>query len=290
MKINWRTVLNHPIIKIVLGAAICFLLFIVAQNFIIKPFLLYLIPSEEIAKTIANYISSIVLLLSYFFLFRTYEQRKVPELSLKHLPKEFFGGLFFGFLVISLIILLLYLLGYYSILNISNYQYFLKPLSILVGAALIEEIFFRGILYRVLEEWKGTFIALFITAFLFELPHTFNENATFLSFLLGVVFGLSHGLMFTYTKRIWLPFAFHLGWNLAQPFYGSNLSGLEDMGLVINAKFEGPKIFIGSNYGIEDSIFSLLLLGIICLFFLYLSIKNGKIIGRNKTFKNTIKL
>ena len=272
--------LFYPVTRIILGSALCLTLFIGFQNLIIKPFLLSVIPAENLAKTLANYISAITLLLIYNFLFRYYEKRKITELSLRHLPKETMGGIFLGFSTISLVILLLYALGYYSIIAITDYGYLLQPLSILVAAALIEEILFRGILYRILENWLGTFIALFIMAFLFELPHTFNDNATFLSFLLGVIFGLTHGLMFTYTKRIWLPFAFHLGWNFAQPFYGSNLSGLEDLGYVIKAKFEGPKLLIGTNYGIEDSIISIILLTLICSAFLYASMKNGKITRR----------
>ena len=286
MKIKWSTILVFPITRIILGSVICVSIFIGVQNFIIKPFLLSIIPSEDIAKTITNYISVIVLLASYYFLFRFYEKRNVTELSLKYLPKEFTSGLIFGFSIISLVILALYVLGYYSISSISNYNYFLKPFSILVGAALLEEIFYRGILYRILENWQGTFIALFIMALLFELPHTFNENTTLLSFLLGVIFGLTHGLMFTYTKRIWLPFAFHLGWNFAQPFYGSNLSGLEDLGSVIKAKFEGPKLLIGTNYGVEDSIISVIFLSIICIAFLYASIKERKIIKRHSKSNN----
>lgn len=283
MKTKFSTIINFPITRIIIGAATCITVFIGMQNFILRPFFVAIIPSEDLAKTFANYLGAIILLLTYYFVFKSYDKRKITELSLRYLPKELFIGLVLGFLSISLVILMLHLLGYYSILSISNSGYFLKPLSMLVGAALIEEIFFRGILYRILENWQGTFIALFVMGFLFELPHTFNENSTFLSFLLGVIFGVTHGLMYTYTKRIWLPFAFHLGWNLAQPFYGSNLSGLEDLGTVIKAKFEGPALLIGTNYGVEDSLISLGLLTLIGLSFLYASIRNKKIIKWNYT-------
>ncbi|MGH2566384.1 MAG: hypothetical protein ACRDE5_17835, partial [Ginsengibacter sp.] len=89
--------------------------------------------------------------------------------------------------------------------------------------------------------------------------------------------------MYTYTKRLWLPFAFHLGWNFAQPFYGSNLSG-EKTSHIINAVFKGPPLLIGSEFGIEDSIFSLIFLLLLCLLFLYLSIKSRKIVKRSKNY------
>ena len=75
---------------------------------------------------------------------------------------------------------------------------------------------------------------------------------------------------------------FHLGWNFAQPFYGSNLSGIEDIGSIIKARYEGPELLIGSRFGIEDSILSVLFISIIGIVFLQLSRKEGKIIRRKK--------
>ena len=194
---------------------------------------------------------------------------------------ELSGGFIIGFLILSFVILILYSFGYYEIIQFSGFSYFLAPFSFLVIAALIEEILFRAILYRILENWIGTYIALGVISVVFELPHIFNDNVTLLSVILGLLFGFAHGIMFTYTKRIWLPFAFHLGWNLAQPFYGSSLSGIDDIGSVIEAKFSGPKLITGSVYGIEDSILSIVLLLIVCIIFLRLSIKENKIVKSN---------
>ncbi len=92
------------------------------------------------------------------------------------------------------------------------------------------------------------------------------------------------GMLFIYTKRIWLPYFFHIGWNFSQPFYGSNLTGTNDLGSIIQAKFSGPELITGGAVGIEDSIFTttfLLLIGVV----LYDSAKKeGKII-ESKLFK-----
>ncbi|GLR17503.1 type II CAAX endopeptidase family protein [Portibacter lacus] len=272
-----KKVLYFPITKIVLGIGICLAVLIGIQDFISKPILQSLISSKPISDTIVNYFSVVVLLTSYYFLFKFYEKRKITELSRKNLILELFGGFLLGFSILSLVILILYALGYYQVISFSGFSYFLAPFSFLVIAALIEEIFFRAILYRILENWIGTYIALAIISVLFELPHIFNDNVTILSVLLGLLFGFAHGIMYTYTGRVWLPFAFHLGWNFAQPFYGSNLSGLEDIGAILKGKFEGPELITGSIYGIEDSILSISFLFILCTVFLYLSIKANKI-------------
>jgi len=280
MNQSLKKVFEFPLIKIILGIGICLLVLIGFQNFISKPIFYGLIDTKAIADTLINYTSVAVLIFTYYILFRFYEKRPITELSGKGILTSLIGGFLFGFAILSLVILILYLMGYYEVISFSGYSYFLGPFSFLVIAALIEEVLFRGVLYRILENWLGTFIALVIISFLFEIPHLLNDNVTLLSVLLGLLFGYAHSIMFTYTKKIWLPFAFHLGWNFAQPFYGSNLSGLEDVGSILKSKFVGPELITGSIYGIEDSLLSITFLFVVCVVFTFLSIKNNKIVAR----------
>lgn len=284
MKPILKKAIHFPIIKIVLGITICLGVLIGIQNLVTKPLMGNFIDSEPIRDTIVNYISVIVLLVSYFYFFKLYEKREIKELSKTNLKTELLGGFVFGFLVLSLVILILFLLGYYTVDSISDFSYLLAPFSFLVIAALIEEVFFRLIIYRIIEKWLGTYLALLIISIIFTVPHLFNDNVTLLSVLLLLTFGFAHSIMYTYTKRLWLPFAFHLGWNFAQPFYGSNLSGTEE-GHIINSTFDGPILLIGSDFGIEDSILSIILLFIVCILFLKLSMRKNRIV---KTSYNTM--
>ncbi|AUP80553.1 CPBP family intramembrane glutamic endopeptidase [Flavivirga eckloniae] len=277
MKPTLKKIIHFPLIKIVLGIAICLGVLIGVQNLVTKPIVYYLIDNKPTGDTIINYFSVITLLLSYFYFFKLYEKRDIKELSKTNLKTELLGGFLFGFLVLSLVILTLYLLGHYTVVSISDFSYLLAPFSFLVIAALIEEVFFRLIIYRIIEKWLGTYLALIIISIIFTVPHLLNDNVTLLSVLLLLTFGFAHSIMYTYTKRLWLPFAFHLGWNFAQPFYGSNLSGTEE-GHIINSNFDGPILLIGSEFGIEDSILSIILLLIVCIIFLRLSIRQKKIV------------
>jgi len=276
MKLTLKKVIHFPLIKIVLGISICLGVLIGIQNLISKPLVNSLIASKAIGDTIVNYVSVIVLLFTYYYFFKVYEKREIKELSKKNLKTELFGGFLFGFLVLSLVILTLYVLGYYTVDSISGFSYLLSPFSFLVIAALIEEVFFRLIIYRIIEKWLGTYLALLIISIIFTVPHLLNDNVTLLSVLLLLTFGFAHSIMYTNTKRLWLPFAFHLGWNFAQPFYGSNLSGTEEQH-IINSNFDGPILLIGSDFGIEDSILSIVLLLVVCAVFLKLSIRKNKI-------------
>lgn len=272
-----KKILHFPITKIIIGIVVPFSLFVVIQNFVLKPFFYNLIQDKNSAKPIIHCISFVVLLAAYYYLFRLYDKRKITELSLKHILKEMFGGFVFGFSTISLAIFILYLLGYYQAISLSTDHYSIKFFTVLMFAAIVEDLFHRGLIVRICENWLGTNLTLVI-AMLVEMQHIFNPNFNLFSLFYTLIWGFTMAMMFIYTKRIWLPFFFHLGWNFSQPFYGSNLTGLNNMGSIIQSKFNGPELLTGGAVGIEDSIFTasfLLLIGIILY---YLAKRDGKIV------------
>ncbi|GAB4034766.1 lysostaphin resistance A-like protein [Spirosoma gilvum] len=194
-----------------------------------------------------------------------------------------FGGFIFGFSTISLSIFILYLLGHYQAFSITATHYSARMFTVLLFAAIVEDLFHRGLTLRVLENWLGTNIAIVI-AMLVELQHISNPVSSLLSLPLYLIWGFTMAMMFIYTKRIWLPYFFHIGWNFSQPFYGSNLTGANDFGSIIQSKFTGPELLTGGAFGIEGSIFTstfLLLIGII----LYYRVKREGKIVKSKLFK-----
>ena len=284
MNVIIRRVLHFPITKIIIGIIVPFSLFVVIQNFVLKPIFFSIIQDKSIAAPIIHCISFIVLLTAYYYLFRFYDKRKIAELSLKYLPKEMFGGFLFGFFTISLVVFILYLLGYYQAFSISTTHYPIKFFTVLMFAAIVEDLFHRGLIVRVCENWLGTHLTIVI-AMLVELQqHFFNPNFNLFSHFLTLIWGFTMAMMFIYTKRIWLPFFFHLGWNFSQPFYGSNLSGLNEVGSIIQSKFNGPELLTGGAVGIEDSIFTVTFLLLIGIIFYYRAKREGKIV-KGKLFK-----
>ncbi|MCB0743708.1 MAG: CPBP family intramembrane metalloprotease [Ignavibacteriae bacterium] len=286
MKQLIKKILYFPITKIIVGIVVPFSLFVVIQNFVLKPLFYSIIQDKSIAAPIIHCVSMVVLLSAYYYLFRFYDKRKITELSIKYLPKEMFGGFLFGFLTISLSTFILYLLGFYRVISISTTDYSIKFFTVLMLAALVEDLFHRGLIVRVCENWLGTHLTLVIAMFV-ELQHIFNPNSDLFSFFFYLIWGFTMAMMFIYTKRIWLPFFFHLGWNFAQPFYGSNLTGTNDTGSIIQSKFTGPELLTGGALGIEGSIFTALFLLIIGIILFYLAKKEGKIV-KSKLFKRLV--
>ena len=274
-----KKILDFPITKIILGITVCFSLFVVVQNAVSKPLFYSIIEDKDTADTFIHFVSFLVLLSSYYFLFRWYDKREVSELSTQYLPKEMLGGFAIGFAAISLSIFILYLLGCYHIIAIVPTDYSFELFMTLVVAALIEDLFTRGLVLRELENWLGTNLAI-VVIMVIETYHIFNPNSTVFSFFVSLCWGFTMSLFFVYTKRVWLPFFFHLGWNFAQPFYGSNLTGLDDMGQIIHSKFEGPVWLTGGGIGIEDSVVTVFILLAMGVFLYYRSYKEGKIVKR----------
>lgn len=278
MNVLTKRVLHFPITKIIIGIVVPFSLFVVIQNFVLKPFFYSIIQDKNTANPIIHFICFIVLLTTYYYLFRFYDKREITELSLKYFFKEMFGGFFVGFFAISFVIFILYVLGYYQAFSITTAHYPIKFFTFLMFAAIVEDLFHRGLIVRVCENWLGTHLTIVI-AMLVELQqHFFNPNFNLFSHFLTLIWGFTMAMMFIYTKRIWLPFFFHLGWNFSQPFYGSNLSGLNDMGSIIQSKFNGPELLTGGAVGIEDSIFTVTFLLLIGIMFYYRAKREGKIV------------
>ena len=279
MNTSLKIFLQFPLVKIVVGVTVCLGAMFLIKTYIAQPVLYKLFCNKELADAIKNCISFSTLLTSYFLFATCYEQRKPVEISTSNLPTVMFGGLALGFCAISLSIFILYLLGCYKIITISTTNYSLKLFTLLLTAALAEDLLIRGLIIRVLEKWLGTYITLII-AMLFETLHIFNPNSNLFSAILDLAWGFTMAMLFISTEKIWLPFFFHVGWNFAQPFYGSNLTGLADMGTIAQSQFSGPEILTGGKVGIEGSIFTLIFLIMIGLTVFYFAKKDGKIIKR----------
>ena len=276
----FEKILFHPITKIVLGTIAIVLVIGLVKTFITKPLFLAIIPAEEIAIFITASFSTLLMIVVYYFLLKYYEKRPFTEFAPEFIGKELFGGFLLGFGVIGLEVLILYFLGFYEVVSINSFYAFIPSIALIMGGVMLEELVFRGLVYRILEDWKGSGIALIVSSIIFQLPHFTNPNEALLPAILGILFGLATAVMYAYTRRLWLPFAFHFGWNIAQPALGTTLSGIDEFDLLVDAKMNGPELLTGSAFGIEDSLMSMLVLIILFWIFYRKIIKAGLWVDR----------
>jgi membrane protease YdiL (CAAX protease family) len=82
--------------------------------------------------------------------------------------------------------------------------------------AVVEEIVFRGLLFRILEEGLGSWLAMAMSAVLFGMIHLGNiEDPTPLSIASQSAGGLSLAAAYMLTRKLWLPVGIHWGWDFA---------------------------------------------------------------------------
>src|SRR5664280_2574587 len=129
-----------------------------------------------------------------------------------------------------------------------------------VLAGIMEEILFRGLLFRLSSKIVGTWGALIFTAGLFGLAHTLNPGATIgSSVAIALEAGVLLGAAYAATQRLWVPIGLHAGWNFTEgSLFGMTLSG-NNMGVgLLRGSLSGPRILTGGEFGPEASIVAVL--------------------------------
>jgi membrane protease YdiL (CAAX protease family) len=175
--------------------------------------------------------------------------------------------------------LFLAILGYYKIVGFNNPVVLLTAFITFGMGAFIEELVFRLILFRLVEEFFGSWAALVVLAVFFGFAHIGNENATVITSLAIVLeAGILIAAAFMYTRRLWLVFGIHFAWNYFQSaIWGVRTSGEEFTGLV-NPEITGPVWLTGGDFGTEASVLTVVFCLVIGVILLRLAIKRGQLV------------
>lgn len=197
--------------------------------------------------------------LAYFAYVRIIEKRPLSEFATRGAVPELASGILVGAALFTITIGVLWGLGYYTITGENNWTA-VEPVFIsAVISGLFEEMLFRGIMFRIMEERLGSWLALLITALLFGLLHLANPNATLIA---AVAIALEAGVLlaaaYMFTRRLWLPIGIHFAWNLTQGgVFGVSISGNQAGGL-LQGTLKGPVILTGGEFGAEASIIAVI--------------------------------
>jgi len=200
--------------------------------------------------------------------------------DLRGAVRSFVFGLALGALLFSAVVLELALGGYYRITGIHvTWDLAIAALLLLAGAA-VEELLFRGVLFRLIEEWSGTWIALAISAILFGAAHSFNPGASWISDAsIAVEAGVLLGAAFVVTKNLWFPIGLHFAWNFFEgPIYGTQVSGGAFGTSAVAAHVTGPPWLTGGSFGPEAGIGAIATTLIASILLLHYASRNSLIV------------
>lgn len=231
------------------------------------------------ANLLSVFITVVAVGLTYYGFVRLIERRSVTELSLSSSIKELASGTVIGVVLFSATIGVLWTLGYYQVSGMNEWIDIFPWLVLAIISGVSEELIFRGLLFRVVEESLGSWLALAISALIFGLLHLANPNATLWG---GIAIAIEAGVMlaaaYMYTRRLWLPIGIHFAWNFTQgAIFGVAVSGNEAKGL-LQSTLSGPSLLSGGDFGAEASIFAVLICLAAGIYFLQKSSQQGKFI------------
>jgi membrane protease YdiL (CAAX protease family) len=229
-------------------------------------------------------VTAVLALLVYGWVVRRTEHRPAVEVATKSAAPGLGLGTLVGFAVFGLVILQLATNGYYEINGRGSTTGAVGLVGFMAAAAVTEELLFRGVLFRVIEERTGTWIAMTLTAVLFGAYHLANPDATLWgAFAVAIEAGGMLTAAYIATRNLWIPIGVHFGWNFAAAgIFSSVVSGNGANQGLLDTEASGPQLVTGGDFGPEGSVFSILFCVLATLAFLWLARRRGHLKPRSR--------
>jgi len=203
------------------------------------------------------------------------------DLPLDIAPAHLLAGLGIGFAIFAIAVAIAAALGVYRVTGwgtLEGWLGFLMAGGVVAG--FVEEVLFRGVIFRWVEEFAGSWVALLVSGGLFGLAHITNDNATlFSSVAIAVEAGLLLGAAYMLTRSLWLAVGIHAGWNLTQGLvFDVSVSGFDVNGIVA-AELSGPAWLTGGDFGLEASVIALVVATSAGVWMLVKAARQGEIVA-----------
>jgi uncharacterized protein len=235
------------------------------------------VPQRQIGAFLLQVVPALT---AYLFLVRVIERRRADELSWAKVLRDGPLGAVGGILLISAVVGVMWLLGSYAVTGTNPDPTWVRQLVVGgIGAAIVEEIMMRGVLFRISEEGLGTWGALVFSGLLFGFLHIGNQGATaWSSIAIAIEAGMLLGLVFHVSRSLPLCMGVHMGWNFAQgTIWGIPVSGGKDTGWLVSVR-TGPDWLSGGAFGAEASVVAVVLCSVVSLALLAAAVRARTIV------------
>jgi membrane protease YdiL (CAAX protease family) len=212
-------------------------------------------------------------------------RRTLPQLGLggQGALRDTVRGLLLGTALMSAVIGVMALAGWYHLVDgpPESFQEEAREALVWSGiftvAGFFEEVLFRGIAFRLLEEWLGSGVALLISSAFFGLVHGMNPHATwFATLAIALEAGVLLGAAYMLTRSLWFATGVHVAWNWTQgALFGVAVSGT-DVDALLESRTEGPEAWTGGGFGAEAGGVALLLCTTAGVLLLVYAVRRGQ--------------
>jgi len=260
------------------------ILFLIPATLLSQLFGLELFSSfDEPLFSIIRFLRDLLFLIIFMVLYGSYtryiEKREALELSFPKLPKELGIGILISFSVVGFMVAIMMVLGYYQIDGFNSVKNLTDSFMNQMMVGFTEELIFRLILFKLVEEFAGSWWALIVQGLFFGFAHIGNPNASVWTSLgLVVDSTLLFGAAFMLTRRLWLIMGLHWSWN----FFQAGVFGMPNSGILqpgwIQPSIDGPVWLTGGAWGIEASYIAVVINLLIGLYFLKMALDKGQLV------------
>lgn len=198
------------------------------------------------------------------------EKKSLSEMGLTKYFGNYFIGAIIGVILLALSVVAIVLTGsikYYGIFENVDIVMILLLFGGFIIQGATEEILCRGIVLHTLKEKTSIGIAIAVSTILFIIPHW---SSLFAGDVIYGVIGVANLVLISVIfslltidfKSIWVACGLHSFWNaILYSVLGLNLSGKDEkVASIFNMQSVGKSIWNGSEYGIEASIITTVIL------------------------------
>jgi uncharacterized protein len=184
-------------------------------------------------------------------------RRSTPEIARQRAGIEALLGVLTGTIFIAGSVFIIMALGGYSFQLASSANtgsVLLSSIGAALGAAIVEELIFRGLMFQAIDRLGGKPLALAVTSLFFGVAHLGNTGATLWSaFAIALEAGVLLGAAFLWRRNLWFAMGLHFAWNAIEGLLGIPVSGHSTAGL-FTVEVNGAALLTGGDFGLEGSI------------------------------------
>jgi membrane protease YdiL (CAAX protease family) len=235
-------------------------------------------------------VTAVLAILAYAWVVRRTEHRAPTEVARSGAAGRVGWGVLIGMGMFAAVIANIAFLGGYHVHGFGSVTGAAGIFGFMAAAAVTEELLFRGVLFRIIEERTGTWIALLLTGVLFGAMHLLNPDASLWGAIaIAVEAGFMLAACYAATRNLWVPIGLHFGWNFAAGgISGVVVSGNGASKGLLDATTSGPAVLTGGDFGPEGSLYTVGAGVLLTVVFLWLARRRGHIFPRRRAALATV--
>jgi membrane protease YdiL (CAAX protease family) len=238
------------------------------------------VQGNSVLTLILGAATAVLAVFVYAAVVRWSERRAPVEVAAEGAAAAIGRGVLIGVGLFVAVIVNIAFMGGYRIEGLGSVAGAAGLFGFMAAAAVTEELLFRGILFRIVEERTGTWTALALTGLLFGLSHLFNPHANLWGAIaIAIEAGGMLAAAYAATRTLWVPIGVHFGWNFAAAgIFGTEVSGNGAVQGLLHGVTSGPALLTGGTFGPEASPYAVVFGLMLTAVFMWLARRRGNVI------------